>query len=65
MAAQDWFHSFMKRNKKLTIRKPEGLSGARIDDTKREKVAELFKTLETVTDKTKRGFRLILDHSTL
>ncbi|CAG4936820.1 unnamed protein product [Parnassius apollo] len=29
MAGQDWFHRFMQRNKKLTIRKPEGLSRAR------------------------------------
>lgn len=50
MAGQDWFHRFMKRNKKLTIRKPEGLSRARIDGMKKEKVAEFFKTLETVVD---------------
>lgn len=52
MAGQDWFHRFMERNKELTIRKPEGLSRARIDGMKREKVAEFFKTLETVVDKT-------------
>lgn len=52
MAGQDWFHRFMKRNKELTIRKPEGLSRARIDGMKREKVAEFFKTLETVVEKT-------------
>ncbi|CAH2089064.1 unnamed protein product [Euphydryas editha] len=52
MAGQDWFHRFMKRNKKLTIRKPEVLSRASIDGMKKEKVAEFFKTLETVVDKT-------------
>lgn len=50
MAGQDWFHRFMQRNKKLTIRKPEGLSRARIDGMKKEKVAEFFNTLETVVD---------------
>lgn len=52
MAGQDWFHRFMERNKELTIRKPEGLSRARIDGMKKEKVAEFFKTLKTVVDKT-------------
>lgn len=78
MAGQDWFHRFMKRNKELTIRKPEGLSRARIDGMKREKVAKFFETLETVVDKTnlrrrpecvymwtKRGSRSIIDHPTL
>ncbi|XP_026736710.1 uncharacterized protein LOC113500199 [Trichoplusia ni] len=51
MAGQDWFHRFMKRNKELTIRKPEGLSRARIDGMKREKVTEFYKILETVIDK--------------
>ncbi|CAG5035003.1 unnamed protein product [Parnassius apollo] len=50
MAGQDWFHRFMQRNKKLTIRKPEGLSRARCDGMKKEKVAEFFNTLETVVD---------------
>ncbi|XP_045450942.1 uncharacterized protein LOC123659815 [Melitaea cinxia] len=50
MAGQDWFHRFMRRNKKLTIRKPEGLSRARIDGMKKEKVAEFFNTLETIVD---------------
>ncbi|CAB3252682.1 unnamed protein product [Arctia plantaginis] len=50
MAGQDWFHRFMQRNKKLTIRKPEGLSRARIDGMKKEKVTEFFNTLKTVVD---------------
>nr|XP_026499981.1 uncharacterized protein LOC113403610 [Vanessa tameamea] len=49
MAGQDWFHRFMQRNKKLTIRKPEGLTKARIDGMK-EKVTYFFNTLETVVD---------------
>lgn len=30
MPGQDWFHRFMERNEELTIRKPKGLSRARM-----------------------------------
>ena len=50
MAGEDWFHKFMKRNKNITIRKPEGLSRTRINGMEKDKVANFYKTLEKVID---------------
>lgn len=50
MAGEDWFHRFMARNPHLSIRKPEGLSKARMNGMKKEKVTEFFKTLQKVID---------------
>lgn len=50
IAGEDWFHRFMTRNPELSIRKPEGLSRARINGMKKEKVTEFFKTLENVVE---------------
>lgn len=50
MAGEDWFHRFLQRNEQLSIRKPEGLSRARINGMTKEKVADFFNTLEKVID---------------
>lgn len=57
MAGQYMFHRFMERNMDLTILKPEGLSRARIDGLRREKVAKLLKTSETVVEMINLGER--------
>lgn len=50
MAGEDWFHRFRLRNKNVTIRKPEGLSRARINGMQKEKVTDFYKVLEKVID---------------
>lgn len=50
MAGQDWFRRFIKRNKNITIRKPEGLSRARFNGLKKDKVLSFYEILEKVID---------------
>jgi len=38
MAGKDWFYKFMLRNKNIAIRKPEGLSRARINGIQEQKL---------------------------
>lgn len=46
IAGEDWLHRFMQRNNEITIRKPEGLSRARINGMQVEKMREFYKLLK-------------------
>lgn len=50
MAGEDWFHRFMLRNHNVIIRKPEGLSKARINGMQEEKVKRFYEVLQQVID---------------
>lgn len=50
MAGEDWFHRFILRNKNITIRKPEGLSRARINGMQEEKVKHFYEVLQKVIE---------------
>ena len=48
---RDWFHAFMKRNPKLSIRKPMGTSFARDRGFRGEEVHKFFDLLDNVFEK--------------
>ena len=51
MAGKDWYYSFMKRNPRISLKKPEGTSLNRVIAFNRQSVSIFFKNLLTVQEK--------------
>ena len=45
-AGKDWFHSFLRRNSELSVRKSQGLSEARRKGMARDKIEKCFDLLK-------------------